>query len=245
MKTYHDKKFPNESEAYREARNELLEAEINLRRQTEEVAAMRRTLPNGGKLKEDYVFEEIDADGNIKQTKLSDLFEPGKDSLIIYSFMFGPQNEKPCVMCNSIIDGINGMVFHAEQRVNIAVVAKTSIEKLKQWADSRGWKNVRLLSSAKNNYNRDYFGEDEKLNQWPALNVFGKTDEEIFISMHRNFYLHRSKKDRMEGTLILSGHSGIFLTLSPKEEEQTGTRGMTIKIKRLKIEVPNKSCKLF
>lgn len=180
MKTYHDKKFPNESEAYREARNELLEAEINLRRQTEEVAAMRRTLPNGGKLKEDYVFEEIDADGNIKQTKLSDLFEPGKDSLIIYSFMFGPQNEKPCVMCNSIIDGINGMVFHAEQRVNIAVVAKTSIEKLKQWADSRGWKNVRLLSSAKNNYNRDYFGEDEKLNQWPALNVFGKTDEEIF-----------------------------------------------------------------
>jgi predicted dithiol-disulfide oxidoreductase (DUF899 family) len=180
MNKYHDKKFPNETGEYRETRNELLEAEINLRRQTEEVAAMRRKLPNGGKLKEDYVFEELDASGNIKQTKLSELFEPGKDSLIIYSFMFGPQNEKPCVMCNSIIDGIDGMVFHAEQRANIAVVAKTSIQKFKQWADSRAWKNVHLLSSLNNTYNRDYFGEDEKLNQWPALNVFRKTDEGIF-----------------------------------------------------------------
>ena len=95
MKSYHDKRFPNETESYREARNQLLEAEINLRRQTEEVAAMRRKLPSGGKLKEDYVFEELDDSGNIKQTKLSDLFEAGKESLIIYSFMFGPQNEKP------------------------------------------------------------------------------------------------------------------------------------------------------
>ncbi|HYK46303.1 MAG TPA: DUF899 family protein [Parafilimonas sp.] len=180
MESYHDKRFPNETESYRYARNELLEAEINLRRQTEEVAAMRRKLPNGGKLKEDYVFEEMDGNGAIKKTKLSELFEPGKESLIIYSFMFGPQNQKPCVMCNSIIDGIDGMVFHAEQRVNIAVVAKTSIEKFKQWADSRGWKNVRLLSSAKNSYNKDYFGENEKLNQLPALNVFRKTPEGIF-----------------------------------------------------------------
>jgi len=180
MNNYHDKRFPNESEAYREARNELLEAEIDLRRQTEEVAAMRRNLPNGGKLKEDYVFEELDAGVNIKQTKLSELFEPGKDSLIIYSFMFAPQNEKPCTSCNSIIDGIDGMVFHAEQRVNIAVVAKASIEKFTQWAEGRGWKNVHLLSSLNNTYNKDYFGEDEKQNQWPALNVFRKTGEGIF-----------------------------------------------------------------
>src|SRR5262245_37172937 len=102
MKNYHDKRFPNETETYRVARNELLEAEMELRRQTESVAAMRRNLPDGGKLKEDYVFEEMDAHGNIKQTKLSQLFEPGKDSLIIYSFMFSPKDEKPCNMCNSI-----------------------------------------------------------------------------------------------------------------------------------------------
>jgi predicted dithiol-disulfide oxidoreductase (DUF899 family) len=180
MKNYHDKKFPNENEAYRNARNELLEAEINLRRQTEAVATMRRNLPNGGKLKEDYVFEEIDADGNIKQTKLSELFEQGKDSLIIYSFMFAPKDEKPCPSCTSIIDGIDGMVFHAEQRVNIAVIAKNSIEKFTEWAKSRGWKNVHLLSSLHNTYNADYFGEDEKENQLPILNVFRKTPDDIF-----------------------------------------------------------------
>jgi predicted dithiol-disulfide oxidoreductase (DUF899 family) len=124
MKNYHDKKLPGESDAYREARNELLEAEINLRRQTEEVAALRRSLPDSAKVKEDYIFEEKDASGNTRHTRLSELFEDGKDSLIIYSFMFGPQNEKPCTSCTSILDGINGMVFHAEQRVNIAIVAK-------------------------------------------------------------------------------------------------------------------------
>ena len=180
MKKYHDKKFPGESESYREARNELLEAEVNLRRQTETVAALRRKLPHSARVKEDYVFEEKDTSGNIKHTKLSELFEDGKDSLIIYSYMFGPKNETPCTSCTSILDGINGMVFHAQQRVNIAVVAKTSIDKLMNWAEGRGWKNLHLLSSFGNTYNTDYFGENEKGNQLPILNVFHKTDEGIF-----------------------------------------------------------------
>jgi len=182
MKNYHDKKFPGESDAYRKARNELLEAEINLRRQTEEVAELRRRLPHSAKVKEDYVFEEKDESGNIRHTKLSELFENGKDSLIIYSFMFGPQNETPCTSCTSILDGLNGMIFHAEQRVNIAIVAKTSIEKLMNWAEGRSWKNLHLLSSSGNTYNSDYFGENEKGNQLPILNVFHKTDEGIFHS---------------------------------------------------------------
>ena len=74
MNKYHDKTFPNESSEYREARNRLLEAEINLRRQTEEVADLRRNLPLGGVLKEDYVFDELDLEGKIKKTKLSELF---------------------------------------------------------------------------------------------------------------------------------------------------------------------------
>ncbi|MEO8415874.1 MAG: DUF899 family protein [Ginsengibacter sp.] len=180
MKNYHEKKFPGESDAYREARNELLEAEINLRKQTEEVAELRRQLPYSAKLKEDYLFEEKDVSGKITQTKFSELFEPGKDSLIVYNFMYGPQNEKPCSSCTSILDGINGMVFHAEQRANIAVIAKTSIDKLMDWAEKRGWKNLHLLSSSGNTYNADYFGENEKGNQLPILNVFHKTDDGIF-----------------------------------------------------------------
>jgi predicted dithiol-disulfide oxidoreductase (DUF899 family) len=180
MKNYHDKKFPGENNAYREARNELLEAEVNLRRQIEEVNALRRKLPNGAKVKEDYVFEEKDELGKIRHTKLSQLFEKGKDSLIIYSFMFGPKNETPCTSCTSILDGLNGMIFHAEQRANIAVVARTSIDKLTAWAEGRGWNNLRLLSSSGNTYNIDYFGEDEKGNQLPILNVFRKTSDGIF-----------------------------------------------------------------
>jgi predicted dithiol-disulfide oxidoreductase (DUF899 family) len=182
MKKYHNKKFPGESALYREARNELLKAEINLRRQTEEVAELRRKLSPGAKVKEDYVFEEKDESDKIKQTKLSQLFEKGKDSLIIYSYMFGPKNEKPCPMCTSILDGLNGMIFHAEQRVNIAVIAKTSIDKLLNFTKNRGWKNLHLLSSSGNTYNNDYYGEDEKGNQWPMLNVFHKTNKGIFHS---------------------------------------------------------------
>jgi len=180
MENYHDKKFPNECNEYRLARNELLHAEINLRRQTEEVAALRRKLPYSAKVKEDYVFEEKGASGKIKQTKISELFKPGKDSLIIYSFMFGPKNEKPCTSCTSILDGLNGMIFHAEQRVNVAVVAKTSIKKLTEWAENRRWGNLHLLSSAANTYNIDYYGEDEKGNQWPILNVFKKMGNEVY-----------------------------------------------------------------
>lgn len=177
---YHDKHFPNETEEYRSSRNELLEAEINLRRQTEAVAALRRNLPNGGKLKEDYVFEELDNNGNIKQTKFSDLFEPGKNTLIIYSFMFSPQNEKPCPSCSSIIDGLSGMVHHVQQRINMVAVTRNSAEKMQQWIDKKGWHGMRFLSSLHNNYNKDYLAEGSEKDQWPNLNVFRKTDDSIY-----------------------------------------------------------------
>lgn len=180
MSNLHDKSFPGESPEYREARNRLLEAEIELRRNIEEVAKLRRGLPNGGKLKEDYVFEDIDKEGNVRETKLSELFSPGKDTLIMYSYMFAPESQNPCTSCTSIMDGINGMVFHAEDRVNFVMAAKSPIEKVMKLAGSRGWKNLHILSSFKNTYNRDYFTENEKGSQLPALNVFRKTPEGIF-----------------------------------------------------------------
>lgn len=176
----HSIRFPNESQEYRNSRNELLAAEANLRKQIEETAALRRKLPLGGKLKEDYTFEELGSDGKIKQVKLSDLFEKGKDSLVLYSFMFDPSWETPCTSCNSILDGLNGATSHIQNRVNFAVIAKAPIEKVKEWGSGRGWNRLRLLSSGKNSYNTDYQGENEKKEQMPALNVFRKTDEGIF-----------------------------------------------------------------
>jgi len=184
MGKYHAKKFPGETEEYRKARDELLAAEVELRKRVEEVAALRRKLPLGGKLKDDYIFEEEAPDlsdqGTVKSTKFSELFAAGKNSLIIYSFMYAPAADKPCPMCTSILDGLNGNAPHVHDRVNFVVVAKAPIQKIRSWALERGWKNLRLLSSGKNTYNTDYFAEDSPARQSPALNVFTKTETGIY-----------------------------------------------------------------
>jgi predicted dithiol-disulfide oxidoreductase (DUF899 family) len=181
MSAQHTKQFPNEDQKYRTARYKLLEEEIELRRHTERVAQMRRELPMGGKLKEDYVFDEV-ANGEPRKVKFSELFTPGKPSLVIYSMMYHPDDEFPCPSCNSIVDGLDGSTPHIRDKVNFVVVTKAPIEKTLKWAAGRGWSNVRLLSSYANTYNRDYFGENEKGGQTPILNVFSKQPEGIFHS---------------------------------------------------------------
>jgi predicted dithiol-disulfide oxidoreductase (DUF899 family) len=94
--------------------------------------------------------------------------------------MYAPEAEKPCPMCTSILDGLNGNSPHVNDRVNFAVVARAPIQKIRSWALSRSWKNLRLLSSLKNTYNADYFAENSASDQLPALNVFYKTAEGIY-----------------------------------------------------------------
>ena len=184
MGRFHDKQFPGESAAYRKARDELLDAEIELRKRIEDIAVLRRGLPPGGELKEDYVFEEGAADLSDQQTvkpvRFSELFEKGKDSLIIYSFMYGPDWNNPCPMCVSILDSLNGNAPPVQQRVNVAVVARAPIEKIRSWALPRGWRNLRLLSSRNNTYNTDYCAENSEDDQIPAINVFRKTNNGIY-----------------------------------------------------------------
>src|SRR5918996_1349389 len=171
MPGMHSIRFPGESPEYRQSRDELLKAEAELRRAVEKVAAERRRLPLGGEVPQDYVFEEGAPDLEYRQgarsVRLSQLFEPGKDSLIVYSFMFGPAMEEPCPSCTSILDGLDGAAPHVRQRANFAVVARSPIERIRDFARTRGWRNLRLLSSAGNTYNRDYQGENEKGDQWP------------------------------------------------------------------------------
>jgi predicted dithiol-disulfide oxidoreductase (DUF899 family) len=169
----HAFRFPGESESYRRAREELLRAEIELRRRTEEVAAMRRELPLGGEVPTDYVF--VGADG---PTKMSELFGE-KDTLVLYNFMYGPKMAKPCPMCTSFIDGLAGNAVHIQQRVALAIVAKSPLARIREFAATRAWAPLRLLSSAENTFNRDYHGDDEGGDQNPLLHVFvrrnGKT----------------------------------------------------------------------
>jgi predicted dithiol-disulfide oxidoreductase (DUF899 family) len=174
----HQIRYPGETDEYRAARNELLHAERDLRAQLEAVAALRRKLPRGGPVKEDYTFEELRG-GALRQTKLSELFAPGKSSLIVYSYMFGPDAERPCPMCSCFLDGVNAYFPHLTQRVSLAVVAKSPIERIRDAATGRGWESLRLLSSAKNSYNADYFAETPEGQQIPACNVFTKTADGI------------------------------------------------------------------
>ncbi len=171
----HTVRFPNESAAYRGARDELLEAEMALRRQVEEVAALRRRLPLGGVVKEDYEFDEVGGGA----VRLSQLFADGKDTLLLYSFMYGPEMKAPCVMCTSMLDALDGEAPHVVQRVNLAVAAKSPAERIEKFARPRGWKNMRLLSSSRNTYNHDYQGEDENADQTPSMNVFTRRDGRI------------------------------------------------------------------
>ena len=184
-KSRHDVRFPGESPSYRAARNALLDAEIDLRRATEAVAAQRRSLPLGGEIREDYVFDEIVGEygkSNKRKIRMSELFAPDKTSLILYNFMYGPDMKRPCPSCTSIIDGLDGEAPHVTQRVNFAIVAKSPIERIREFAKERGWHRLRILSSEGSTYNHDYQGENAKGEQMPALNVFVRRNGSIYHS---------------------------------------------------------------
>jgi predicted dithiol-disulfide oxidoreductase (DUF899 family) len=182
--------LPGESPDYRAARDRLLEREIQLRRATESIAAARRELPPGAPVKLDYLFQGTREDGVPADVRLSELFEPAKNSLVIYSFMFprdpadqtpGPGEgqtallalaEGPCPSCTAFLDQLDGAAGHAGQHLNLAVVAKAPLPRVLTFARERGWRRLRLLSSARNTYNADYFAETPDGVQRPMLTVF-------------------------------------------------------------------------
>lgn len=171
--------FPGESPEYRKARDELLELEIEHRRATEALAAARRDLPPGGEVPEDYVFEAPGAGGSPSEVRLSQLFAEGQDTLIVYSYMFGPEREKPCPGCTSLLEPLEGVADQVRQRVSFAVVAESPLARLQEFARLRGWRRLPLISAAGNNYNRDYHGKSPDGNDLPILNVFRRDGETI------------------------------------------------------------------
>ncbi|HEX8444890.1 MAG TPA: DUF899 family protein [Allosphingosinicella sp.] len=188
-------RFPGETADYRKARERLLEQEIELRRAMEAVAVARRSLPPGGIVPVNYVFQGRKGDGSLGNVLMSDLFGAGHRSLAIYNFMFprhphddrpGPRTgatallplgEGPCPSCTALLDQLDGAVPHLQQRMSFVVVARAPLPRLLAFAEERGWRHLRLLSSAGNTYNRDYLGESESGSQQPMMNVFRKEGE--------------------------------------------------------------------
>lgn len=169
-------RFPNESAAYRAARDELLTAEAELRAQTERVAALRRQLPTGGAAT-DYAFTEL-VGGDERTVRLSELFG-AHDTLFLYAFMYSPRMPEPCPLCTSFLDGLNAQAGHLTQNIAVAVAARSPIGRIRAFTDGRGWSALRLLSSAENTFHRDYHGETESGAQLPMANVFVRTDSGI------------------------------------------------------------------
>jgi predicted dithiol-disulfide oxidoreductase (DUF899 family) len=154
--------FPNESAEYRKARNALLAEEMALRRQIETVAAHRRALPLGGEVPENYLFERLGENGMPETVEMSKLFGRHR-TLILYSFMYGPERKAPCPMCAHLLDSIDGGATHVEQHASLYIVAKSPLARLIAFARDRGWAHLKFLSTAGNRYDADYFGDSSEV----------------------------------------------------------------------------------
>jgi len=179
--------YPNESAEYRAARNALLVEEIELRRHVERVAGQRRALPPGGQLAKD--FELVSESG---PTSLSGLFGE-KDTLMLYSMMYGPQRKAPCPSCTSFLSAWNGIAVNLRERVAIVVTARSPIERLMEYKRQRAFGNLPFVSDPNGEYTRAYVNADDA--DIPGFSVFTRRDGVV-----RHFY-----SGEMSGTMADPG----------------------------------------
>ncbi len=189
--TYRQTNLTNESPEYLAKREELRLAEIDLMRQRERVAALRRNLPEGAPI-QDYQFEEGPRDLNagdapVRTVRLSELFTKPNRPLVIYHFMFGKKQTKACPMCTAWLDTANGVAHHLAQNLDFAVVAAADLPTLRAHARQRGWEKLRLLSAGSNTFKYDLGSEDHEGGQDSTISVFTRgADNSVrhFYSVH-------------------------------------------------------------
>jgi len=177
-------RYPNESRAYRDAREALIKDEQELIEKKKALAEKRRKLPPGGQLKEDYVFQWAGG-GEVgkklgERVKFSELFGD-KTTLLLYSWMFGPGWDKPCPSCTSLMDGFDRTWYSVAQDAAFAAIAKAPAEKINAWARERGWSQIPLLSGFESTYQADYKcqGDSDDM-QLPVMHVFKQQSGKIF-----------------------------------------------------------------
>jgi predicted dithiol-disulfide oxidoreductase (DUF899 family) len=177
-----DARFPNESDEYRRARNVLLAEEIELRRHIWRVGELRRALPPGGEITKDYRFEGLNG-----EVGLEDLFGD-HDTLVVYSMMYGPRRKEGCPMCTSLLSSWDPEVPHLEQRIALAVVARSPYARIANYGRERGWKNLKLYSDLSGDFTQDFVGERDA--DMPAYTVFARKDGAL-----RHFYSAEGNKE--------------------------------------------------
>ena len=186
--TYRQTNLQNESSVYLAKREELRKAEIELMRQRERVAELRRALPAGATI-QDYEFLEgppslDDGDEPIKAVRLSELFTAPDRSLVIYHFMFGKKQTNACPMCTAWIDAMNGIAHHLSQNIDLAIVAAADLPTLRAHARKRGWNRLHLLSAGESTFKLDLGSEDREGHQDSTISVFTRDTDGTL----RHFY---------------------------------------------------------
>jgi predicted dithiol-disulfide oxidoreductase (DUF899 family) len=216
--TYRQTNLTNESPEYLAKREELRLAEIELMRQRERAADLRRHLPEGAPI-QDYQFEQGPRDLNagdapVRTVRLSELFTRPNRSLVIYHFMFGKKQTKACPMCTAWLDGANGVAHHLAQNLDFAVVAAADLPTLRAHARERGWDKLRLLSAGNNTFKYDLGSEDHEGAQDSTVSVFTRDANGTL----RHFYTAhpRMAPDVQERGIDLLTPMWHFLDLTPQ-----------------------------
>ena len=189
--TYRQTNLPNESAEYLSKREDLRHAEIELMKQRERVAELRRALPKGATI-QDYEFLEgptvLDGgDEPVRRVRMSELFTAPDRSLVIYHFMFGKKQTTPCPMCTAWIDSFNGVAHHLAQNLDLAIVAAADPVTLRAHARTRRWDKLRLLSAGDNTFKYDLGSEDSAGQQDSTISVFTRDKDGTvrhFYSVH-------------------------------------------------------------
>ena len=216
--TFRQTNLQNESDEYLAKREDLRLAEIELMRQSEKVAEMRRQLPQGA-IVQDYEFEEgpaeLDAgDTPIQKVRLSELFTVKDGAVVVYHFMFGKKQAKPCPMCTLVIDGWNGVAHHLAQNFDVVIVAAADPSVLRAHARKRGWDSLRLLSAGSNTFKYDLGSEDREGNQDSTVSVFTK-DTDGTLRHHYTAHPSMSKDIKERGLDLLCPVYNV-LDLTPR-----------------------------
>ena len=175
-----ERRYPNESNEYREARAQLLRDEEELVARVKEVAAKRRQLPPGGALKEDYTFQWASAGRVGQRVRFSELFGD-QSTLLLYSFMFGPNWDNPCPSCTSLVDGFDRTWYQVSRHAAFVAIAKAPAARINSWAVQRAWTQIPLVSGAESSFQADYHCQEPSDDdmQWPVMHVFRKLDGKI------------------------------------------------------------------
>lgn len=189
--SYRQTNLPNESPEYLAKREELRLAEIELMKQRERCAELRRDLPKGATIS-DYEFLEGPAsleegDEPVRKVRLSELFTAPDRSLVIYQFMFGKKQTSPCPMCTAWIDSWNGVAHHLAQNIDTAIVAAADPATLRAYARTRGWDKLRLISAGSSTFKYDLGSEDREGNQDSTISVITRDSDGTlrhFYSVH-------------------------------------------------------------